>query len=197
MRKLVFVCAALLCFSGVVAAQNDSSAAAPPSVPAAGSSAGPTGSNPWQVDGNFVYQRFNINTNNANFYGVQSSVVRFVGNSGFGVEGGTSVTFGWLNQSKNIFQKMIFYGGGVHFQKRTGMIQPWAHVLVGGTYVRLSQTSPASPTYNAFGIEGGGGVDFALSPHFAFRVEGDYVGTYLNSAWQPTVAGAGGLVINF
>jgi hypothetical protein len=194
MRKLALLCAGLLCLSGAVAAQNEPSTPHS-SAPASGSPAGmTTASNPWQVAGNFAYQRFNIGNNNSNLYGFQSSVARYIGDSDFGIEGGASVTFGYL--SPHVREQMIFYGGGLHIGKRHGFIQPWAHILVGGAHIRTSQ-GIGSPNFNGFALEPGAGVDFAFRYHFAFRVEGDYIGSHIGGVWQPTAAAGAGFVVNF
>lgn len=205
MRKLTLVCAALLCLSGAVAAQNDSPAPAA-SEPIISGSPAPAGGalgapgrmsgvgSPWQVSGGFSYQRFNIGGNNSNLYGFQSSVARYIGDSMFGIEGATSVTFGYLNPTNRM--NFLFYGGGLRAAKRSGTVQPWAHFLFGGSYLRTNQgVGPSS--FNGFGLEAGAGVDIKFHSHFAWRVEGDYLGTRINSVWQPNVNIGAGLVVNF
>jgi opacity protein-like surface antigen len=63
----------------------------------------------------------------------------------------------------------------------SGAIQLWAHGLAGFAY--FSPRTPYGST-TAFGYELGGGVDFAPSGRFAYRVEGDALGSQFFSTYQ-------------
>lgn len=197
MRKLSLLGVAILCVAGTVGAQTNSTvstAAADSGTPQMGHGASSELSYPWQLAMNFSYQRFDIGNNNNNLYGIQTSVVRYVGDSMFGIEGDVTATFGRLNPHDR--EQVSVYGGGLHVGKRTGKIQPWAHIVVGGAHDRFNQgIGPAS--YNGFGLLGGGGADFQLMSHISLRVEADYMGTHFGGVWQKTINTGGGLVINF
>lgn len=196
MRRLALLCALGLGLCGTVAAQNDPPAA-PISLPPAAQ--GPhrgfdDNSGPWQVGANFVYQRFDIGTDNSNLFGLQSSVAHFIHDGSFALEGGVSVTFGDILPGDR--EQLVFYGGGVKYQMRRHKYQPWVHVLAGGSHIRLNQMV-GSPSFNGFGLMGGGGVDIPFRTHLAWRVEGDYFTTLISSTWQQNISVGGGIVIKF
>jgi hypothetical protein len=196
MRKLTLLCVAILCVAGTVGAQTNTTAAVATGTadaPQTGGYGGDVGY-PWQVGMNFAYERFDIGHNNNNLYGVQTDVTRFIGDSMFGVEGAVSATFGKLVATDR--EQVAFYGGGVHIGKRTGKIQPWGHVVVGGAHDRFNQTV-GNPSFNGFGMLAGGGVDYQLKSHLALRMEGDFLGTRFGGVWQKSISVGGGLVINF
>ncbi len=192
MRRWIVFCIAALCLAGIANAQN--SASAPPSAPApSGASMSYSEDTKWLIGAGYVYQRFDIGGNNTNMNGVQGSAARFM-NDYFAVEGGVTATFGTVSPS--IAQHLLFYGGGGRIQVRGRRLQPWAHVLAGGVYTRFTQTI-GTATYNGFGIMAGGGVDYKFRPRLAFRVQGDFLGSYISSFWQKTASVGGGIVFNF
>ncbi len=99
--------------------------------------------------------------------------------------------------------------------KRHGKFEPFVEVLVGGAHsnvyanafkqVGLTVTGiGAAPSNNAFALVAGGGVDFALSRHFAFRpAEFDYLLTRFgnnitgNNQNQNSFRYAAGIVFRF
>jgi hypothetical protein len=195
MRKIIVLCAAVLCFAGVAAAQSDTTVtvAADPA-PAGASKMRSDSGYPWQVGTNFTYQRFDIGGGNTNLYGIHTSVTRWLGDSMFGLEGTVTSSFGSLTPVKK--EQVVFYGGGAHIGKRSGKFQPWAHILVGGAHDRFSQgIGPAS--FNALSIMGGGGVDIQWRSHIAWRVQADYLGTRFGSVWQKSVTTGVGILFDF
>jgi hypothetical protein len=198
MRKIIALCAAVLIFAGIAAAQDNTTATvatdSAPAPAAASHKLSTENSYPWQVGANFTYQRFDIGGGNSNLYGIQSSVNRWLGDSMFGIEGAVSATFGRLNAHDR--EQVVFYGGGLHVGKHEGKFQPWAHILAGGTHDRFNQTvGPAS--FNSFGIMGGGGLDIQWRSHVAFRVQADFLGSRFGSVWQKTISTGGGVVFDF
>jgi hypothetical protein len=201
MRKIIMLCATVLCFAGAAAAQNDTTATlvAEPA-PAAASKMSSNSGYPWQVGANFTYQRFDIGGGSSNMYGLQSTVTRWLGDSSFGLEGSVSTTFGRLNPTNR--EQVVFYGGGVHVGKRTGTWQPWVHGLFGGAHDRFNQHIGQS-SFNGFGFMAGGGVDIQWRSHIAWRVQGDYLGTRLTApafglnGWQKTVSAGVGILFDF
>lgn len=196
MRKIFVLCAAILSFVGIAAAQENTTAsvAADPAPAAASSRFSSESSYPWQVGANFTYQRFDIGGGNSNLFGIHTSVTRWIGDSWFGIEGTAAASFGNLGPTRK--EQVVFYGGGAHVGKRTGKFQPWAHFLAGGAHDRFSQAdNPAS--FNALGLMGGGGVDIQWREHLAWRVQADYLGTRFGSVWQPTITTGVGILFDF
>lgn len=195
MRKFIVLGAAMLCFAGAAAAQSDTTVnfVAEPA-PAAASKMHTSNDYPWQVGANFVYQRFNIGGSNSNLYGLQTSVAHWLGDSMFGIEGDVTTTFGRF--SAHIREQQVFYGGGIHVGARSGKLQPWGHVLVGGAHERFNQGIGPSG-FNGFGIMAGGGADLQWSAHIAFRFQGDYVVTRYNGLWQNSVGAGAGILFDF
>jgi len=195
MRKIIVLCAAVLCFASGAAAQNDTTAtvAADPAPAGAGKMSSNSGY-PWQVGANFTYARFDIGKGNSNLYGVHTTVTRWLGDSWFGLEGTASATFGRVTPLNR--EQVVFYGGGAHVGKRTGTFQPWAHFLAGGAHDRFNQgVGPAA--FNTFGIMAGGGVDIQWRSHIAWRVQADYLGTRFGSVWQKSVTTGVGILFDF
>jgi hypothetical protein len=195
MRKIILASVAMLSFAGAAAAQDTTTAtvSADPAAPAANRMSSGEGY-PWQVGANFTYQRFAIGSQNANLYGIQSSVARWIADSPVGIEGTVTATFGRF--SPLVREQVVFYGGGLKVGKREGKFQPWAHILFGGAHDRFNQgIGPAS--FNTWGIMGGGGVDIQWRSHIAWRAQVDFLGTHFGGVWQKTVSVGGGIVFDF
>jgi len=195
MRKFIMLSAAMLCFAGAVAAQNDTTATlVSEPAPAAASKMSSDSGYPWQVGTNFTYQRFDIGAGNSNLYGIQTSVARWISDSPIGIEGAVSATFGRLNP--HVREQIVFYGGGIKVGKHEGKYQPWAHLLFGGAHDRFNQgIGPAA--FNTWGLMGGGGVDIQWRSHIAWRGQVDFLGTHFGGVWQKTVSVGGGIVLDF
>ncbi len=195
MRKLVALCAAVVCFSCVAAAQDHSGvlASPTPAKPAAGGPAFNTyESYPWQVSVGYEYVRANALGPGVNLNGFHTSLTRFSRNW-LGLEAAVGAAWGHTPDSQTV--KFLWYGGGprVAFY-RQAKITPWVHGLFGGAHL-FPQTALGSTT--AFSYLAGGGVDVKLSPHVSWRVQGDFVGTRFFSQWQSNGQVSGGLVLNF
>lgn len=114
--------------------------------------------------------------------------------SGFvGVEGALTSVYGSLNNEKSDF---AFAGGGprVRWDAPRGL-EVWAHGLVG-----WSSFLPhiAGFSQNGLGYEVGAGVDVnAHLQHFAFRIEGDMLGTRLYDRSQYSPKFSVGVVYKF
>jgi hypothetical protein len=111
----------------------------------------------------------------------------------FGVEGALTSTYGSLNNQKSDF---AFAGGGprVRWDAPRGL-ELWAHGLVGWSNF-LPQIAGFSE--DGLGYELGGGVDVnAHLQHFAFRVEGDMIGTRLYQRSQYSPKFSVGIVYKF
>lgn len=90
----------------------------------------------------------------------------------------------------------VFFGGGprVRWQTTKG-VEFWVHAL-GGVAHYSPTTIYGYPTAGAF--EAGGGVDFGR-PHrrWAYRVQGDVIGTFLFGVHQYSPRVAAGIVLKF
>jgi hypothetical protein len=195
MRKIIMLSAAMLCFAGAAAAQNNTTAtvAADPA-PAAASKMSSSSDYPWQVGTNFTYQRFDVGGSNSNLYGIHTTVNRWLGDGMFGIEGDVTATFGRLIPTRR--EQQVFYGGGVHIGKRSGKIQPWAHVIAGGAHERFNQGGGIS-AFNGFGIMAGGGADVQWRSHIAFRFQADFLATRYSGVWQKSISTGVGILFDF
>ncbi len=206
MRKLVVLCAVLLCFAGLAAAQDQPGNSLPaplatfasPAVAAPASPAPPPGFvgefSRWQLATCYEYFRFRNAAGSAGLQGFNASVTYFVTDS-FGIEGDVAAAFG--NLTPAFREKFAFYGGGPHVVLARGrVLQPWVHVLFGGAHITTTQgIGPSS--LNNLGFVAGGGVDILLNSRFSIRGQGDFVGTRLGGAWQKSFQIKAGIVINF
>jgi opacity protein-like surface antigen len=206
MRKLFVVCAAVLCLSGAVLAQNDPTAPAASTQPMSVTLSGGQGRHrsmggddfPWQVGMNFLYQRYDLSGNNTGLMGFQTSVAKYLGDSVFGLEGAASASWGTISTGPtfNVKENVVFYGGGVRIAPRGRKLTPWVHGLFGGEHVRVTQqVGPAS--FNGFALMVGGGIDWKFSSRMAFRVQVDYLAPRINGVWQNTINVGGGIVVSF
>src|SRR5712692_198561 len=201
MRKLLALCAVVLFLAVAASAQENSG---PLAVASEGSaSAAPrrisaTDVFPWEVGVSYQFIRFKIAGNSMNMHGFNTSATRFFGDW-FGLEGDVSGAWGNTPTSKlfptSTRSKLAFYGGGVRIAARQYQrFEPWFHGLVGGMRL-LPQTALGSR--NAYGVEGGAGVDFRLGPRVSWRVQSDYVGSHFFSTWQHNWQVKTGIVFNF
>lgn len=216
MRKFVALCGAVLCFSGVAAAQDSAptlAASSPESAAGGGpASAAASPARPsyneyfvWQVGVSYEYTRFRAPGGSFQMNGISTSATRSL-NSWFGLEGDVTagfgtisngITFGPIPPNLNPAAKMIFYGGGPHLTRRNdSRIELWVHGLAGGTHFRFTQGGGPG-TANAFGLVAGGGADLKLSPRFYLRLQGDYLATRFFSAFQHSFQVKTGFVFNF
>lgn len=198
MRKIILVSVAMLSFAGAAIAQDNTTTAtvsADPASPAPAQARMSSGEGyPWQVGANFTYQRFDMGNGNANLYGLQSSVNRWIADSPVGIEGTVTAAFGRF--SPTVREQVVFYGGGLKVGKREGKYQPWAHILFGGAHDRFNQGGGQS-AFNTWGFMGGGGVDIRWRSRIAWRAQVDFLGTHFGGVFQKTVNVGGGIVFNF
>jgi hypothetical protein len=90
--------------------------------------------------------------------------------------------------------KILTYGAGPKISLGHARIEPWLHVLAGGTHA-LPQT--AGNGQNGFQVTSGLGADYGLSPRLSIRLEGDYVRSRLFSDWQNNFQAIAAAVIHF
>ena len=210
MRKLVLLCGMVLCLS-LTAVAHDAPAAldasSPASEPAAPASLNPSDRQPWQFEIGYQYQHYNVFGFNAHTNGFNADITRYL-NNWFGVEGAVAMGFGNTGTPLNLAvscncAKSLFVGGGPHVAVKNGSrVEPWVHLLVGAQHFRFTQAGYIDGTVigsnTAFGLMGGGGVDFKLGTRVYWRVQGDYIGTHFQGSTMQTNYSVGsGLVVNF
>jgi opacity protein-like surface antigen len=93
----------------------------------------------------------------------------------------------------------INYLFGPRFSYRNyGRVTPYAQVLFGGETASASVTGFGSASTNAFAMTFGGGADFTLTRHLAFRaIQFEYLYTHFNGAKQNNLRIQSGLVYRF
>jgi opacity protein-like surface antigen len=80
----------------------------------------------------------------------------------------------------------------------TGRFTPYAQVLFGGARATASLTGFPSTSVNSFAMTFGGGADFQLTRHVAFRaIQLEYLYTHFNGAKQNNLRLQSGLVYRF
>jgi opacity protein-like surface antigen len=79
-----------------------------------------------------------------------------------------------------------------------GRVTPYAQVLFGGETASTSITGLGSASSNAFAMTFGGGADFKVTRHLAFRaIQVEYLYTHFGGAKQNNVRIQSGLVYRF
>jgi opacity protein-like surface antigen len=107
---------------------------------------------------------------------------------------------GYANTRKSIDDKLLTYMFGPRFNWRHSRLTPYVQFLFGGGYV---WSGPASTTQNAFATAAGGGLDYQLTDHIAFKpIQVEYVMTQIDSSrgfgsHQNDVRYSGGVVFRF
>jgi opacity protein-like surface antigen len=205
MRKLLFLCGAVLCLSLTAVAQDAPAAldaSTPASEPAAPAALSPSNRKPWQLGIGYQYQHYNVLGQTFHDHGFNTDITRYL-NDWFGVEG--AVAMGWGNLGTSPIPiapcncaKSLFVGGGPHvavYNHRR--FEPWAHALVGWQHFRFTQTAGLLGSNSAFGFMAGGGVDYKLGAGVYWRIQGDYIGTHFQSTMQTNYSFGSGLVLNF
>jgi hypothetical protein len=172
------------------------STAAEPATPA---SFQPTNRTAWQVGIGYQYRHYSVFGQSIRDEGFHVDVTRYL-NNWFGLEGDVAAAWGHTGAPLNIDANSVFVGGGPHLAvQNTRRVEPWAHILVGLQHFRFAQTNPVQGlnSNSALGFSGGGGMDYKLNPRTYLRVQGDYIGTHFQSAWQNNYSFGTGLVFNF
>jgi hypothetical protein len=149
----------------------------------------------WQVSAGYQYNRINIrgaflpfNTGGPNL-----SVVRYFGTVA-GIEGDAGAGIGSATEA---VAWSLFVGGGPHLVYRNHTrFKPWIHGLAGVEHFAFG-AAPSNVNSTSFAWIVGGGVDYALSPSFSVRAQGDYLGTFFGSAYQRNLQIVVGFVWNF
>jgi hypothetical protein len=155
----------------------------------------------WQVAIGYQYDRINLLGTPFNTNGLNIGVTRFFGRW-FGLDGQVGIGLGGNTRNSssppNLDAHSVFVGGGPRLAFRgRSRFEPWVHVVVGLQDFRFTQTAGLLGSNNAFGGEGGGGLDYALGPRLAVRVEAEFLETHFFSTYQRSFQAVTGLVYNF
>ncbi len=148
----------------------------------------------FQLYGGYTFVRFYAYPGlEANRNGFDISASYFPRSGLFGMEGAVTAVYGSLNNEKS---DLAFAGGGPRVRWDAGRgLELWAHGLVGWSNF-LPQIAGFSQ--DGLGYELGAGVDInAHLQHFAFRVEGDMLGTRLYQRTQYSPKFSVGIVYKF
>ena len=79
-----------------------------------------------------------------------------------------------------------------------GRVTPYVQVLFGGESASFSATGLGSTSLNSFAMTFGGGADFKLTRHLAFRaIQAEYLYTHFSGAKQNNLRLQSGLVYRF
>ena len=145
----------------------------------------------WEVSVGYTFLRFyEVPGVSENANGAYGSVVYYV-KDWIGAEGEVNATFGTLSSSTSHF---VMPAGGVRLRwPLSGGIEIWGHALAG--VANLSQTPYGKST--AFAYEAGGGVEIRTHRRWAYRIEGDAVGTLFFNTYQVSPKVSAGVVYKF
>jgi hypothetical protein len=146
----------------------------------------------WQFGLGFPVVRFRSSAYSATAVGVHVSLAYFV-NNWLAVEGAVTSAFGGSVLANEKF-KYVGYGGGPKVTLGGDRLEPWVHLLIGGTHI-LPQTALRSP--NGFEIQAGGGADYRLQPGLALRFEGDWINSHVFTQSQNSFQAIVGVVFRF
>jgi hypothetical protein len=202
MRKILLYCASALCLSfiavkpSVAGPCSQDNEAATIYVPDRGCA---------EIGFGYQYQRYDVfgRTFGNNGYNVDGGVHLFdwltgaEGRLTVAAEGAAVFGFGNTGGTPNLVAKSLFLGGGPHIAVQSrSRLEPWIHLLVGLEHFRFTQTSTFGSN-STFGFMGGGGVDVRMKRGIYWRVQGDYIGTILQSSEQSNFSVGTGVIFYF
>jgi hypothetical protein len=149
---------------------------------------------PWQLYGGYTYIRlFTSPGSSVSRNGFDMSMSYYFRSGHFGMEGALTTTFGSQNGQNSNF---LLAGGGprVRWSAPRGL-ELWAHGL--GGWGHFGPQTPLG-SMEAVTYEVGGGVDITgHNQRFAYRLEGDMVGTRFFNTTQYSPKVSAGVVFKF
>jgi opacity protein-like surface antigen len=202
MRPTLTLLASILFLSTLAAAQGPAGVGAntkssPPSRPHSTFDADLSS---WQISLGYQYVRVNLTGTPYDTHGINASVTRFFGRW-VGIEGEIGTGFGNTGTTTTpakLNVNSVFAGGGARLALRNrSRIQPWIHGVVGVDRFHFNQTAGMFGTNSSVAFEGGGGIDYMLTNHWAIRGQADVVETHLFSTYQRHFQAVGAIVLNF
>lgn len=145
-----------------------------------------------EVSASYSYLRFGV-SNGVNQNGGSVSIAGNV-NRWLGIAADLG---GYHAAPSGVTVNTFTYMGGPRFSyRKSGSVTPFAQVLLGGVRGTLSAFGSSVST-NGFAYSAGGGVDFRVAKHVAFRPQLDYIGMRLGGGTVNTVRGSFGIVFRF
>jgi opacity protein-like surface antigen len=202
MRRMLTLLGSILVVSTLAAAQG------PAGVGADSKSSSPSRSHStfeadlsnWQISLGYQYGRINLTGTPYTTHGLNASVTRFFGRW-VGIEGEIGTGFGNTGATttpSNLNVNSVFAGGGARLALRNrSRIQPWIHAVVGIDHFHFNQTAGVLGTNSSVAFEGGGGIDYMLTNHWAIRGQADVIETHLFATYQRHFQAVGAIVLNF
>ena len=146
----------------------------------------------WEASAGYTFLRFyEAPRTTPNTNGAYGSVVYYV-KDWIGAEGEVNAAFGTLSGSTSHF---VLPGGGVRLRwPMSGGIEIWGHALAG-----VSNLSPETPygKSTTFAYEAGAGIEIRTHRRWAYRIEGDAVGTFFFNTYQVSPKVSAGVVYKF
>jgi hypothetical protein len=211
-RMALMVFASVLLFSAGAAAQ-DLNLAIAPSTPAAGAAADPPArfssgvDYPLRLALSYEFSDFSSHNGIPSYHnnGIDTDFTGYLGHD-FALEADVATGFGVTSipdlqagsgGTEKINADDIFYGGGLRIGPQRGRFQWFGHALIGGERAQFTQSSPTVGHLNGLAYKLGLGADIRLGPRVYWRVEGDYLGTRLDSAYQTNFQFGTGLAFTF
>jgi hypothetical protein len=114
-----------------------------------------------------------------------------------GLEGTSAFGFGHTGGAPNLDVKSLFIGGGPHVAIQShSRLEPWIHVLPGWERFRFTQTNKLGVN-SGFAFMGGGGLDVRVERGLYWRIQGDYIGTVMQSDIQNNYSFGTGFIFYF
>jgi len=144
-----------------------------------------------QLGVGIAFVRFRSSAFSASAVGVNTSFSYFL-KDWLALDGSVTSAFAPAVYSDNV--RYMGYAAGPRAVLSRGRWESWAHALIGGVHVS-PQTALGGK--NGFELQLGGGADYNLNPHFAIRIEADWLRTNLFSQSQNSGQGILGVVYNF
>jgi hypothetical protein len=147
----------------------------------------------WQVSGGYSFIRFyELPSITQNLNGFNFSLVYYF-KDWIGADGEFAAAFG---TQSGVPAHFLFGGGGPRFRWSAPRgLEVWGHGLLGHTH--FTPQTAAGPQ-GAFAYELGGGVDInAHHQRWAYRIEGDVIGSHYFGTYQFSPRLSAGIVFKF
>lgn len=203
MRKILLYCTSALCLSFIAVKPSIAGPCSPDNNEAPGIYVPDRGCA--EIGFGYQYQGYDVfgRTFHDDGYNVNIGVHLFdwltgaEGRLTVSAEGTTAFGFGHTGGSPDLDAKSLFIGGGPHVSIQShSRLEPWIHIIPGWQHFRFTQ-GPVLGSNSTFGFMAGGGLDIRVNRGVYWRVQGDYIGTTLQSSEQSNYSVGTGLILYF